>query len=120
MRQITKDLNNLREDDLITIILYCLYKFTNDPKLSTVSELAFTLDKDNLYNLCSTFGGTTLRVPTLDEYKKIVKVMLVFEYINRDGLSFSEACSKAGVDNLDEEIISIYSIMNEVLESYEE
>ena len=120
MKQITKDLNNLREDDLITIILFCLYKFTDDPELATISELAYTLDKNSLYNLCATFGGTTIKIPTLDEYKRIVKVMLIFEYINKDGLSFSDACAAAGVSDTDDDIIKIYAIMSEVLDSYEE
>lgn len=121
MRQITKDLNTLRDDDLITILLYCLYKFTDDPDYATISELAYTLDKDNFYKMCATFGGTTLRIPTLDEYRMLVKVMLIFQYVNADGLSFVEACEKADVQNMDlDEISNLYSLMSEVLDSYEE
>ena len=121
MRQITKDLNMLREDDLITIILYCLYKFTKDPNYAAISELAYTVDKDSLYRLCSTFGGCTIKIPTLQEYKDIVRVMLIFQYVNGDGLSFVEACNKAGVDDTNiSNITEIYSIMSEVLDSYEE
>lgn len=120
MKEIIKDLNKLKEEDLITIILYCIYKFTNDPEYSTISELAYVLDRNSFYNMCATFGGTTLKIPTLKEYKTMVKVMLIFDYVNSDGLSFSEACNKLGVSESDEDIISMYSMMNEVLESYEE
>jgi len=120
MTQTSKDLDLLKEDDLITIILYCLYKFTKDSDYAAISELAYTVDKDSLYRLCSTFGGCTIKIPTLDEYRKIVKVMLIFQYINSDGLSFTEACEKAGTDDMNiEDIYEIYSIMNEVLDSYE-
>lgn len=120
MRQITKDLNTLEEKDLITIILYCIYKFTQDPNYATISELAYTLDKDSLYKLCSTFGGTTIKVPTLREYRNMVKVMLIFDYVNSDGLTFSEASEKAGVtdDELDS-VTEMYSIMLKVLETYD-
>ncbi len=121
MRQVTKDLNTLKEDDLITIILYCLYKFTRNPDYAAISELAYTVDKDSLYKLCATYGGCTIRIPTLKEYKDIVKVMLIFQYVNGDGLTFSEACEKAGIGDMSiDDITEIYSIMSEVLDSYEE
>ena len=121
MKQVTKDLNTLKEDDLITIILYCLYKFTKDPEYAAISELAYTLDKNNLYKLCATFGGCTIKIPTLKEYKDIIKVMLIFQFMNGDGLSFDEAYSKANIDDMSkEDVIEIYSIMSEVLDSYEE
>ena len=120
MRQITRDLNLLKENDLITIILYCIYKFTDDPEYSTISELAYTLDKDSLYNLCATFGGTTIKVPTLKEYKTMVKVMLVFEYVNK-GSTFEEACKQANISDEElDDIIKMYSLMSRVLETYEE
>lgn len=120
MKQIVKDLNKLKEEDLITIILYAIYKFTEDPEYSTLAELAYTLDRHSFYNLCATFGGTTLKIPTLKEYKTMVKVMLIFEFINSDGLTFAEACTKANVDCNDEDIIKMYSLMTEVISSYEE
>lgn len=121
MRQVTKDLNTLKEDDLITIILYCLYKFTKDPDYAAISELAYTVDKDSLYKLCSTYGGCTIRIPTLQEYRNIVKVMLIFQYVNSEGMSFEEACKKANIDGISlEDIYDIYSIMSEVIESYAE
>lgn len=120
MKQITKDLNTLREDDLITIILYCLYKFTKNPDYAAISELAYTVDKDSLYKLCATYGGCTIRIPTLNEYREIVKVMLIFDFMNSDGLTFTEACERAGIKE-DEmsNITEIYSIMSEVIDSYE-
>lgn len=121
MKQITKDLNVLREDDLITIILYCLYKFTNDPEYAAISELAYTVDKDSLYRLCATYGGCTIKIPTLKEYRRILKVMLIFDYMNSDGLSFKEACDRADISEDDiDSVANIYSIMSDVLDSYEE
>lgn len=119
MKQITKDLNRLREDDLITIILFCLYKMTGDPEYSTIAELAYTLDRNSMYNLCATFGGTTLKVPTLQEYKDLVNVMMVFDYVNSDGLTFEDACSEVGIDYLDDKVISAYQTMSEILSEYE-
>lgn len=119
MTQSRLDINKLKEDDLITIILYCIYKFTGDTDFSTIAELAYTLDKDSLYKLCATFGGTTIKIPTMQEYKTMAKVMLVFEYVNSDGLTYVEACNKADVKYDDKDIIEMYNLMQEVLESYE-
>ena len=41
--------------------------------------------------------------------------------MNGDGLSFDEAYSKADINDMSkEDVIKIYSIMSEVLDSYEE
>ena len=120
MKQITKDLNLLKDEDLITILLYCLYRFKDDSDYSTLAELAFTVDKDSMYNLCATFGGTTLKIPTLDEYKTVAKVMLVFDFMNSDGLNFADSCDKAGLDCTNSEVIRLYEIMKEVINLYEE
>ena len=55
MRQLTRDVSKLKEDDVINILLYAIYKLTNDPEYSAISELAYVLDKDSLYKLCATF-----------------------------------------------------------------
>ena len=46
--------------------------------------------------------------------------MLIFDFMNSDGLTFTEACEKAGIkDDEMSNITEIYSIMSEVLDSYE-
>ena len=119
MRQITKDLNTLKEDDLITIILFCLYKMTGNPEYATISELAYTLDRNSMYNLCATFGGTTLKIPTLKEYKDMVSTMLVFNNVHAEKMTFEDACKSVRIDATDESILKMYNILEEVLESYE-
>ena len=119
MRQITKDINTLKENDLISIILYSIYLFTKDPEYATIAELAYTLDKDSMNKLCATFGGTTIKVPTLKQYKQMIKVMLVFDYVNREKLSLTEACEKAEIEDVDlEEVIKMYSMMSKVVDLY--
>ena len=51
MRQLTRDVSKLKEDDVINVLLYAIYKLTNDPEYSAISELAYVLDKDSLYKL---------------------------------------------------------------------
>ena len=119
MRQIVKDINTLKEDDLVTIILFCLYKMTGDPEYATISELAYTLDRNSMYNLCATFGGTTIKIPTLKEYKDMISIMLAFNYVHTEKMSFEDACRKANVDPFEESTLKMYDILEEVFESYE-
>mgnify|MGYP000391591427 CR=1 FL=1 len=76
MRQLTRDVSKLKEDDVINVLLYAIYKLTNDPEYSAISELAYVLDKDSLYKLCATFGGATIKIPPLSLFKNITKALL--------------------------------------------
>ena len=96
--QTTKDLEKLREKDLVSLILFCIYKLSNDPEYSAISELIYVLDKDSLYKLCATYGGCTIKIPTIQELKTLVNVFLIYQYVNVDGLPFVDACNLLGVD----------------------
>ena len=67
------NISDLKEKDLYSIILYSIYKLTGDPQYSTISELIYTLNKDSLLNLCSVFGGCTIKIPTIDSNRKLQK-----------------------------------------------
>lgn len=55
--KLQRGLNNLKEQDLYSLSLFCLYKLMGTNEYSSLSELAYILDKDNLLNLCEFFGG---------------------------------------------------------------
>ena len=72
----TKDsLKQLNSSDTYSLILFCLYKIKNNEKYSTLSELAYVLDKDNLLKLCEYFGGLTIKIPTIDEIESLVQAL---------------------------------------------
>lgn len=119
MRQLTKDLNNLKESDLINIMLYGLYKLSNDPEYSSLCELVYVLDKDSLYKLCSVYGGTTIKIPTIDELKQIVNVLLIYQKVH-DGASFEEAYKE--IDPLHDNtktVFEMYKSFSKLIEDYE-
>ena len=60
---ITKGLNNLKEQDWYSMALFCLYKLIEVPEYSSLGELPYVLDKENLLNLCEYFGGQTIKIP---------------------------------------------------------
>jgi hypothetical protein len=119
VKQITKDLNLLKDNDIINILLFGLYKLKDDPEYSALSELIYVLDKDSLYKLCATYGGTTLKIPTIDELKEITNVLLLFQYINVDKKSFSEACNLIDPNCNDKKyLLQMYNKFVEILENY--
>ena len=119
MRQLTKDVSRLKEQDILNVLLYAIYKLTNTPEYSAISELAYVLDKDSLYKLCATFGGATIKIPPLSLFKNITKALLIVELMQK-GETFDDAYLKAEVDVRDKaEVIKIVNQLVEILDSYD-
>jgi len=107
---LTSDIKILSEDDLINEILYLIYKLNDNPKYSTVSELIYVLGKDNLFKLCSVFGGCDLKIPTLLELKLFTGALYVHSAMNNDGYSFDDAFKALKLDSsLKKQIFTICS-----------
>ena len=119
MRQLTKDVSRLKENDIINVLLYAIYKLTNTPEYAAISELAYVLDKDSLYKLCATFGGATIKIPPLSLFKNITKALLIVELMQK-GETFEDAYLKAEVDVRDKaEVIKIVNQLVEILDNYD-
>lgn len=99
MSTLRKELDNLKMTDTFSLILFVLYKIRDVDEYSTLSELAYILDKDALLNLCEYFGGLTIRIPTIDELDSIINSLLLYQYINIDGYSYKDAIEKIGFDS---------------------
>jgi len=113
------DLNIFKEKDLYNLILYSIFRLTEDPKYSTISELIYSLDKENLLKLCSTFGGCVIKIPTLLELKIYTSALVIYQEININHKSFDEAFNLTNLDKLYKpEVADIYNKMIEVVEEY--
>ena len=116
---IKEELNQLKETDVYSMLLFILYKMKNIDEYSTLSELAYVLDKQNLLNLCEYFGGITIRVPTIDELESLLNSLLLYQYIEIDGLSYEEAVSKVGFESYDlRSVKRDYLKISKLLEAY--
>lgn len=114
----SKDLDNLKEEDLYSIILYAIYKCTNEDKYSTISELIYTVDKDSLLNLCSIFGGMTIKIPTIKELKLYTNALLVYSKTLK-GYNFNDAFKETGLDSsLKKDVANIYNVLVNIIENY--
>ena len=91
MSKIKTELLTLKEADAWSLVLFSLYKLINIPEYSSLSELAYLLDKDSMLKLCEYFGGQTIKIPTIDELEMLVKALLLYQYTAVDGLAYDDA-----------------------------
>lgn len=116
---ITKGLNNLKEQDWYSMALFCLYKLIEVPEYSSLGELPYVLDKENLLNLCEYFGGQTIRIPTVDEIQSLVYSLLLYQYVKIEKKDYNEAVELIGHESKDLRAVkSGYRKLCEVLQNY--
>lgn len=119
MSTLREDLNNLKMSDTFSLIFFVLYKLKDIKEYSTISELAYILDKDSLLSLCEYFGGMTIRIPTVDEIESVINSLLLYQYIDLDGYSYEEAIEKIGFESHQlRQVKKDYNKIKQVLTGY--
>ena len=117
--KIKEDISKLKSVDVYSLILFTLYKMQNIPEYSSISELAYILDKDNLLKLCEYFGGTTIKIPTIEELETLVYSLVLYQYVNIDGMPFKQAVEIIGHKSSElRKVKSAYIKLCEVLNKY--
>lgn len=93
-----KDLYKLTQPDVYSLICELLYVLKDNPKYSTISELAFILERESFIKFIKYFGGTTITVPTLDEFKEVIRLLLLYQAVEIDKLPWRKALEDAGIE----------------------
>ena len=78
MKNIYSEINKFKTKDIYSLMLYILYKISDDPQYSTLSELSYILNKEDLLKLCSYYGGLTIKIPSIDELELMLNALFVF------------------------------------------
>jgi hypothetical protein len=91
---IKANLNNLHLSDIYSLMLFIIYKLQDVPEYAVLSELCYLLDGNNLTRLLTYFAGKTITFPTEDEMATLTNALLLYQYINIDGLSLVDAQAK--------------------------
>ena len=91
---IKANLNNLHLSDIYSLMLFIIYKIQDIPEYAVLSELCYLLDGNNLTRLLTYFAGKTITFPTEDEMATLTNALLLYQYINIDGLSLVDAQAK--------------------------
>lgn len=115
-------LDNLTKKDVYSLALFALYKLTDSPEYSSISELIYVLDRENFFNLCKFFGGQTIKIPTLEEIEELMQTLSVFYSINVDKVEYEKAFKnlKDSNDSVNiSKIKKIYKKLSNILKDYD-
>ena len=86
----------LKETDIYSLMLFAMFKLRDIPEYSSLSELVYILDKDSLLKLCEYFGGLTIKIPTIEELESIMYSLILYQYVNIDGMDYDDAIKVIG------------------------
>lgn len=116
---IKSELNSLTTSDIYSLLMFTLYKTNELPEYSALSQLSYVLDKDNLLNLCEYYGGTTLRIPTIDELELLLNGLLLFQLVDIEHQDFEEAMIKIRQSNVNyKDVRSAYFRIKDIMSKY--
>ena len=110
---IRDELNNLTTPDIYSLMLFTLYKTSDIAEYSSLSQLAFILDKDSLLKLCEFYGGLTIKIPTIQELETVLKGLLLYQTVDIDKQCFDDVVSK-----FDKTSVQYYKNIKEILQKY--
>lgn len=91
---IKKNLNALHLSDIYSLMLFILFKVQEIPEYAVTSELCYLLDGANMTRLLTYFAGRTVTFPTEAEMATVTNALLMYQYINIDGDTFTAAQNK--------------------------
>lgn len=82
--------------DIYSLMLFILFKVQEIPEYALTSELCYLLDGANMTRLLTYFAGKTVTFPTESEMTIVTNALLMYQYINIDGETFTAAQNKLG------------------------
>ena len=116
---IKSNIENLKQADFYSVLLFALYKMNEVPEYSSLSQLAYVLDQKNLLNFFEFFGGQTIKVPTIQEMESLTYSLLLYQYVKIDGIPYEEALELVGHKSCElRQVKKRYSALCKVLEEY--
>ena len=115
---IKSELNSLKESDIWSLLLFSMYKLRDIPECSTLSELAFVLDKPNLLKLCEYFGGLTISIPTIEDLEIMLCALVMYSSIDINHESENVALAKLPSNANVRKIKTYYRNLQTILSNY--
>lgn len=116
---ISANLNSLHLSDIYSLMLFVMYKLQDIPEYAVLSELCYLLDGNNLTRLLTYFAGKTITIPTEEDFAAMTNAMLLYQYINIDGLSLTEAQGKIkATQKQKEKLTNLYLAILPIMQQY--
>lgn len=117
---IKKTITMLKDIDIYSLSMFTLYKLTEIPEYSTISELPYILDRDNMLKLCQYFGGRKIKIPTVEELHSMMYLLLLYQYVNIDNIEYDEAVKMIGYESRNlRQVKAAYTKLCKVLDKYD-
>ena len=91
---IKSNLDTLHLSDVYSLMLFVLYKVQEIPEYAILSELCYLLDGSNINRLFTYFAGQTVTFPTKEEMSILTNALLLYQYVQVDGLTYPEGEAK--------------------------
>ncbi len=118
-KETKKILETMNQEDIYSIILHALFKLKDTPEYASLSELAYLLNGKSLMNLLEYYGGQTITIPTIKEFRVVVNSLLLYQYVNIEGMEMSQAEKLIKSDTYSlKEIRDCYVKMVDILNDY--
>lgn len=118
MGQIKQNLDTLKTTDVYSLLLFCLYKMTDNPEYSTLSELVYVLDRKNFLRLIEYFGGMTIRIPEKEELETLLSALEIYKKVDIEGEDYTKSVKNIPEGTDINEVLAAYKVMKEVLSKY--
>jgi hypothetical protein len=115
-----EDLNLLKVNDIYSLMLFAIYKMKDIPEYATLSELSYVLKKDSLLNFFEYFGGTTIKVPTMGEFKVVIKALMLYQYVKIENIEFNKAVKMIDLEETKlKDVKQCFCVIGDILDKYD-
>lgn len=119
--EVINRLNTLKEEDIYSLLLFALAEMKNIDQYKVISELPYIFDKKTLLKFLNYYGGMTIRIPTISEFKLVINTLLLYEYVNLEHMNMEDVTKSfkaKGINNIGE-IKDCYGKLANVLDNYD-
>lgn len=116
---ISTELNNLTTNDIYSLMLFALYKLKDTNEYSSLSQLSFILDRENLLKLCQFYGGTTIYIPKIEELEAMLDALFMYQKVDIENNNEEEYLKSLKDKRCNiKDIQKNYGIVKEILKNY--
>lgn len=116
---ISTEITNLTKNDIYSLMLFVMYKLKDSNEYSSLSQLSYILDEENLLKLCEYYGGTNIYIPKIEELEDMLNALLLFQKVDIEKQDFTKCLTT--LDKKGENTKSIkknYFVIKEVLKDF--
>ena len=113
------EVNNLTSNDIYALMLFALYKLNDTSEYSSLSQLSYILDKENLLKLCQFYGGTTIYIPKIEELEDMLNALLMYQKVDIENMDIEEYLKqlKNKIGNT-KYVQKNYGVVKDILKNY--